>query len=102
MACEYNSISAYLASKKVGLERIKAIELLIDAMILSLADYTSGSGSTISEYQLDDGQVKIKTGYRSLSEVSAGVTSLERMKQMYINQYNGRCTVLKDSKSFYR
>lgn len=100
--CEYDNISTYILSKPAGLQRIKAIEALIDIMIASIADHASGSGATVSEYQLDDGQVKLKTGYRSLSEVSAGVQALEKMKQMYVNQYNGRSVILKDVKTFCR
>lgn len=100
MLCEYDNISAYLVTKKTLIDRIRALEELIDLTILSLADHISGSGTTISEYQLDDGQVKIKTGYRSLTEVSNGLKNLEHIKQLYTNQLNGRSVVLRDMKSF--
>lgn len=102
MSCIYPSISTYLESRQSVLEKIVAINLLIDSMIISMADHASGAGSTISEYSLDDGQVKIKTAYRSLTDVQNGVAALEKMKQMYINRYNGRTIILRDEKSFRR
>jgi len=100
MICEYENISTYLMSKTSVIDKIRAIDNLIDLMIVSMAEYATGSGSTISEYQLDDGQVKIKTGYRSLTEITNGLKNLEHIRQIYINRFNGRCVVLRDLKSF--
>jgi hypothetical protein len=102
MACEYTSISTYLMSKSKIVERIKAIDELIDLMVLTLADHIGGAGATISEYQLDDGQVKLKTGYRSINEVQNGLKGLETMREMYLNRFNGRGVVLRDIKTFGR
>lgn len=102
MSCEFESITLFLESEQTIVGRISALDKLIDAMILSLAEHTSGAGATISEYQLDDGQVKIRTAYRSIKEVEDGLQALEKMRQIYINRYNGRVTVLRDEKSFRR
>lgn len=102
MSCTYESVYLFLESKTKMVDRVKAIDLLIDQMILSLSDQAAGPGSGISEYSLDDGQVKIKTGYRSFSDVESGIQSLERMKQLYINRLNGRVIILRDEKSFRR
>lgn len=102
MSCFYPSISLYLVSRESVVARIAAIDALIDVMLLTMADHAAGAGATISEYQLDDGQVKIRTGYRSIQEVESGIAALEKMKQMYINRHNGRVTILRDEKSFRR
>lgn len=91
---------AYIESKTTLLERINAIEALIDAMILSLADYAAGNNTSLDEYQLDDGQMKIRTKYRSPKDVDAGIKALENMKQMYMNRHNGRVMTLRDNRSF--
>lgn len=92
-----NTISIYLETKNSLLERIIAIEALIELMILKIADSVSGSNSTVDEYWMDDGQMKVKTSYRSVTDVEMGVKALERMKQMYVNKYNGRSFVLRDA-----
>lgn len=92
----------YIESKTTLLERIEAIDALIDAMIASLADYAAGNNTAIEEYQMDDGQMKIRTRYRSPKDVDSGVFALERMKQMYLNRYNGRAFHLRDNRSFNR
>ena len=96
----FDSIKVFLESKVTLRERILAIDSLIDKMILSIADGIDNAN--ISEYQLDDGQVKIKTAYRSPSEVQSGIKSLEQMKQLYINRLNGRGFCLRDEKSYLR
>lgn len=61
-----------------------------------MADTAAGIGGNVSMYELDDGQVRIKTGYRSVEDVTKGITALETMRQMYLNRLNGRATVLVD------
>jgi len=90
------TISIYLESKSSTLERIKAIEALIDSMVLKMADVVGGSDATINEYWMDDGQMKVKTSYRGVKDVEAGIQALEKMKQRYVNKYNGRGFVLRD------
>jgi hypothetical protein len=102
MCCNYSSISVFLESKKSVVDKISAINALIDSMIATMADHASGAGANIEEYSLDDGQVKIKTVYRSLADVQSGVASLEKMKQIYINRYNGRNIILRDGGTFGR
>ncbi|WP_300440733.1 hypothetical protein [Christiangramia sp.] len=92
----------YIESKKSLEARIIAIDALIDAMILSLADYAAGQNTAIEEYQMDDGQMKIRTRYRTPGDVDSGIKALERMKQMYVNRYNGRTFLLRDNRSFRR
>lgn len=101
MSCEC-TISEYIALSPDYSSRILAIDLLIDKMLLSLAEQAGGSTSGISEYQLDDGQIKIRTAYNSLKDVEAGITSLERLKQIYINRMQGRTVVLRDVGAFRR
>ncbi len=96
------TITEYLESKLTLAQRIRSIDALIDKAILSLGETIEGVGSNISTYELDDGQVKIKTGYRSVAEVEAGIKSLERMKNLYINKLYGRSVQLRDANTFCR
>ena len=94
------TITGYLQSRVTLSSRIEAIDLLITNAILLMGDTISGAGGNISSYELDDGQVKIKTMYRSIGDVEAGIKALERMKQLYINQLNGRSCVLRDKRTY--
>lgn len=87
------TIRQYIECPTTLLGKIKAIQALIDAMELSLLD-TIGSAN-YSEYQMDDGQMKVKTTYRSPKDVTAGLIELEKIKQRYVNRYNGRCVTLR-------
>ena len=90
------TISIYVGSKTSAKAKIEAIEALIDTMMLRITEVASGDASTVDEYSLDDGQMKVRTKYRSIRDVEAGINSLIKLKHYYINKYNGRTTVLRD------
>ena len=94
------TISQYLESKTTLQARIIAIDALIDSMILRVGEVVNGMNVSVEEYQMDDGQMKIRTRYRNVKDVEDGVASLEKMKQMYVNRLNGRVFNLRDSRSF--
>ena len=98
--CEYNTISLYLESAETLEQRVASIDALIDVMILSLADTVTKAD--IATYSLDDGQVKISTGYRSVKDVQNGISALEKMKQIYLNRLNGRGFAIRDENAFRR
>lgn len=102
MSFQTYTIAEYLESKTSMAARIEALDALIDKMILSTAEAIDGMAPSISEYQLDDGQVKIKTAYRSIDQVTDGIKALEQMKQMYVNRLRGRTILLRNEKTFRR
>ena len=87
------SISQYIECKQTLYDKIVAINNLISAMELKLVEATTNTN--YSEYQLDDGQMKVRTVYRSTKEVTDGILALEQLKQRYVNRYNGRVKVLR-------
>ena len=87
------TVKEYIQSKSSILEKIKAIESLIDAMILNTAEAIDNSGT--ASYSMDTGQTKVTTTYRSVEEVNKGIKALEQTLQMYVNRYNGRVVVLR-------
>lgn len=94
------TVTQYLESKQKLQERICAIDALIDVMILRITEVAEGQNSSFEEYQLDDGQMKIKTRYRTVSDVQMGIHALETQKQLYVNRLNGRVMIARDLRSF--
>jgi len=92
------TISIWLESKTTLADRVAAIELLIDKMILKIGESLDDKNVTIERYWLRDGQMDIQTTYRTLDDIYKSVTTLERMKQMYLNRLNGRSFVLRDAR----
>tara|TARA_R110002072_G_scaffold63777_1_gene158386 strand:+ start:741 stop:1040 length:300 start_codon:yes stop_codon:yes gene_type:complete len=90
------TISIYVGSKTTARAKIEAIEALIDTMMLRITEVAEGTASTVDEYSMDDGQIKVRTKYRSIRDVEAGINALIKLKQYYINKYNGRTMVLRD------
>tara|TARA_R110000782_G_C14703738_1_gene402400 strand:- start:44 stop:337 length:294 start_codon:yes stop_codon:yes gene_type:complete len=87
------TISEYIECKTTLLDKIKAINALISSMELKILDVIEGA--VYDEYNLDDGQMKVKTKYRNPKDVTAGITALEQLKQRYVNRYNGRRTIFR-------
>lgn len=94
----YNSISEYIGATANIEARLMRVEAAIDALTLKLLDTTGNAD--IKEYQLDDGQTKIRTVYANVADVERGLIALERMKQTYINQLTGRVSRLRDGSNF--
>jgi len=90
------TISIYIESKTTLLDKINAIDLLVDKMIIKIGETVDGNELTLDSYWMDDGQMNVKTQYKSLEDIEMSVFRLERMKQMYVNRYNGRSFVLRD------
>ena len=92
----YNTISAFIGSKTSAQDRIDAIELLIGTMMLRLADAADGQAANVDEYEMNDGQMRVRTRYRSVADVERGIQSLIKLKNYYINLHNGHVTMLRD------
>ena len=61
-----------------------------------MGDNMDGAAGKFSSYELDDGQIKIKTMYRSVADINASIDGLEKMKIRYESRLYGRKTVLRD------
>ncbi|KKQ06413.1 MAG: hypothetical protein US15_C0012G0011 [Candidatus Moranbacteria bacterium GW2011_GWF1_36_4] len=94
----YNNAGLYIEESTTIEGKIAAIEAIITALQVTAA--SAAGCDNITEYSLDDGQSKIRTVYRGVSQIIASINNFEKLKQMYINKLNGRVVRLVDSKSF--
>jgi len=94
----YDSADIYISSASSLREKITRIQAIITA--LENAALTGAANGHLSEYSLDDGQTKIRTAYRSMTEVADSINAFEAIKQRWVNQLNGRHVRLVDSKNF--
>jgi len=93
---EYKKVSTFLESFPTMVQRMQALDALIDQAILKMADNIDGAPANISYYEHDDGQVRIKTNYRSMDDLAKGIKALESLKIMYLSRLRGRVTTLID------
>lgn len=95
--CYYTKFSDYLIKQKQSdKERVDAIDQLIEMTILKQLDAVTNNDPSISEYQFEDGQVKIRTAYRTSSDFKSALASLETIRQIYVNRLKGRVMNLVD------
>ena len=95
--CYYTKFSDYLIKQKQSdKERLDAIDQLIEMTILKQLDAVTNNDPSISEYQFEDGQVKIRTAYRTSSDFKTALDSLEMIRQVYVNRLKGRVMNLVD------
>ena len=90
MAC---SEVVYIESAEGLEQRLQRINQIIEALELRAVDNIDDA--LTDEYSLDDGQVKIKTKYRSYDSIVKAIQGFERIKHKIINQLNGRGMVLR-------
>jgi alpha-D-ribose 1-methylphosphonate 5-triphosphate synthase subunit PhnL len=92
MNVEYMSIEQFFECKSKLIGKIATYDLLIEGMEKAILSATL-SGE-YAEYEMDDGQMKVRSRFRSLDQMIAGMQGLRKIRQDYINQYNGRGTRL--------
>ena len=101
MCCiEYNSIYLYIDSQTTLYNKIVAIDAIIAANENAMLAAATGGAGTYQMYEMDDGQIRIKTGYRSLKELAEASTALETIRERYLNKLNGSTVVLRGRATF--
>jgi len=85
---EYTSIEQYFEVKSKLIGKIATYDLIIEDMEKALLAATV-SGHLL-QYELDDGQMKVRTMYRSVTDLTKAMKGLISLREIYKNQHNGR------------
>jgi len=96
----YDSCGIYVQSKTTLLDKIAAIDAIID--MLESTALTMAGNDNIQEYSLNDGQTIIKTIYKGSVGIASAIDDFERIRQRYVNRLNGRMHRAVDGKNFIR
>lgn len=98
----YDSATIYIESVTeldARIAKIKQVIAGLETMAISAA--TTGN---FSEYSLDDGQTKIRTVYRNMTEVLGAIQAFDNLLQMLLQRQNnnvhGRVHRFVDGKNF--
>jgi len=87
------TISQYIESRSSLKDKILAYDTIISGM--ESAYLEAVSSGHLSAYEMNDGQMRVKAEYRNISDMNNAMIGLQKLRQMYINRYNGRITVLR-------
>lgn len=93
MNLEYMTIPQYIECNSKLIGKVATYDILIEKMEASLLEATL-SGH-LSEIEVDDSMMRVRSRYRSITDLQRALNGLIRMRQYYINKYNGRVTVLR-------
>lgn len=93
MNTEYTSISQFVECKSKIIGKIAAYDLIIEAMESAILDATTSG--MYNQVEVDDGQMKVRTNYRNITDMNNALLGMEQARQRYIQKYNGRVTVLR-------
>jgi len=94
----FDSAGKYIESCKDARSKITAIDAIINALLTTAME--AATTGNVMEYDLDTGQTKVKCMYRSPQEVMNAITTMQAIKEHYINTINGRSMHLVDGKNF--
>lgn len=99
MNVEYMTIPQYIEYKSKLVGKIATYDILIESMEKSILAAALGPDGTAvgqyAEYQLDDAQMSVRTRFRSVDQMISGLNGLRKIREDYINRYNGRVTTLR-------
>lgn len=98
MAVFYDSAAIFIETGTTLDDKIAKIDAIIVA--LEATALTAAANDNIQEYELNDGQVKIKTAYRGVDAIFKSIKAFEQIRQQYINRKNGRMMRMVDGKNF--
>lgn len=96
----FDNEGLYIQSAKSIKEKITKIDEVIAALWTSVLE--AAKNDHVQSYSLNDGQVQIRSDYRSTEAVMKSIKGLEKMKHYYIAQINGRVFGAKDASNFRR
>lgn len=89
----FTTIPQYITSQTTLRGKILAYDTIIagleQTMLLAV------SSGDIKQYELDDGMMKVRQEFRSLDDITNAMQGFEKIRQMYINRYNGRTITLR-------
>ena len=88
MNTTYTTISEFVEAKSKLIGKIATYDLLLEQM--ELAMLTGIESGHLVQVELDDGMMKLRTQYRNVNDLTKAITTIEKLRQMYINRYNGR------------
>jgi hypothetical protein len=94
----FESAGLYIESKSSIRDKITALDQVISS--LYTAQINAVETSIYDEYLLNDGQVQVKSIYRSPDSIAKAIESYERIRERMISKYNGRSFRLMDWKNF--
>lgn len=93
MNSNYTTISEYIESRTTLASKIQAYDRIIAGLEATML--TAIESGHIKQYEFDDGMMKVRTEYRSVNDIANAMNGFEKLRQIYINRYNGRVTVLR-------
>jgi hypothetical protein len=93
MNSHFITISQYIESKQSIADKIVAYDTIISGMESAILRATE-SGE-YAEYEMDDGQMKVRAKYRSASDMARALDTILKLRQRYVTKYNGSCVVLR-------
>jgi hypothetical protein len=94
----YSSLKSYLGTVKGNEARLEKVQSIIDSLYdLKISRIAEGF---VEEYELDDGQVKIKTKYTTEEEITRDINRLRKIKFELISDLTGRVTRNRNYKNF--
>ena len=97
----YESCTSYISSATSIKEKIAKIDEIISAM-LDASLVAAESNGDIQAYELDTGQSRINTTYKSMADLSLGIEKYKKLRDMYyaeLQNRGGRVTRLMGSQN---
>lgn len=97
---QYTKCGLYIDSQTTLAGKIAALDNIINTLMSTAA--SAAGNQDLMEYSFNDGQTIVKMIYRDSASVFRAIEDYTKLREIYINQINGRMVRLVDSKNFVR
>ncbi len=92
-------IDVYISSSSCNLERLRRYDTIIDNLEKRLLEASVGQNSLVDEYQMNDGQMVVRTKYKTIQQIKDGLQAIIYLRQLFVNRCQGRKISLRDVRS---
>jgi FtsZ-binding cell division protein ZapB len=87
------TISQFVEEKSKLIGKVETYDILIEK--LELAILTSMDNGHLTQLEVDDSMMRVRSNYRSITDMNKAMDGLIKTRQYYKNQCNGRISVLR-------
>lgn len=82
----YEDPNVYIEDASELKLKIERIDIILNGLYDALQN--SLTKTHLLEYQIDDGQSRIRTAYRSVADMEKGILGFEKLKVVFISRLN--------------
>lgn len=88
MNTEYMTIPQFVECQSKLIGKVATYDIIIEKFEQALLE--GAASGHLLQWELDDGQMKVRSQYRNVNDMTEAMNGLIKLRQYYVNKANGR------------